>query len=392
MNRPGSRFVAVAAALLWAAPAWAGPADAASAAGGDAPDPAAFALVVGSNAGGNAQAPLRYAESDARHVAALLRELGGYRPDHVQLALHPTRAELYAALDVLTARAVTEAGAGRRPRVFFYYSGHARSSALNLGAEDVPLAELRERLIGLSDGLTIVVLDACQSGSFSRVKGAEPHGRLLVQLALAAERDRRRGAGLVERQRAEPGVGSPRLRLLHPPPACRPARRRRRQRRRQGLARRGLPLRLPPDPAGHRGHAGRRAAREPRGRAARQGRGADHHAGGGRRTARAGRRARRRGAGRAAHGARGGGRAAQGGRHRDPAGPARGELQRPRAGAARRPSAPLRRRAGPRPGDAPGGRALRAGAAGRDRGARRQLVRAALVGGAGHRRAGGARR
>jgi hypothetical protein len=173
MNRPGSRFVVVAAALLWgAAPAAAGPAGAASAP--TAADPAAFALVVGSNAGGAAQPPLRYAESDARHVAALLRELGGYRPDHVQLALQPTRAQLYAALDALTARAVTEAGAGRRPRVFFYYSGHARSSALNLGHEDVPLAELRERLIGLSDGLTIVVLDACQSGSFSRVKGAEP--------------------------------------------------------------------------------------------------------------------------------------------------------------------------------------------------------------------------
>ncbi len=173
MNRPGSRFVAAIAAalLLGATPASAGP-DAASAAAASsgAPDAAAFALVVGSNAGGSAQAPLRYAESDARHVAELLRELGGYRPANVQLALHPTRAELFAALDLLTARAVTEAGTGRRPRVFFYYSGHARSSALNLGAEEVPLAELRERLIGLSDGLTIVVLDACQSGSFSRIK------------------------------------------------------------------------------------------------------------------------------------------------------------------------------------------------------------------------------
>ena len=176
MNRPGSRFVAAMAAVLasGAAPASAGPGAGAAAASGASPDPAAFALVVGSNAGGDAQAPLRYAESDARHVAELLRELGGYRPDHVQLALHPTRAELFAALDLLTARAATEAGAGRRPRVFFYYSGHARSSALNLGAEEVPLAELRQRLIGLSDGLTIVVLDACQSGSFSRIKGAEP--------------------------------------------------------------------------------------------------------------------------------------------------------------------------------------------------------------------------
>jgi hypothetical protein len=173
MKRPGSRFPAALAAgmavLACARAAAAGPV-----APAEPPEAAAFALVVGSNAGGQAQAPLRYAESDARQVAELLRELGGYRPDHIQLALHPTRAQLFAALDVLTARAVAEAGAGRPPRVFFYFSGHARSSALNLASEEVPLAELRERLVGLSGGLTIVVLDACQSGAFSRIKGAEP--------------------------------------------------------------------------------------------------------------------------------------------------------------------------------------------------------------------------
>src|SRR5204863_9063798 len=35
-------------------------------------------------------------------------------------------------------------------------------------------AELRQRLFGLPAKLTVVVLDACQSGAFSRVKGAEP--------------------------------------------------------------------------------------------------------------------------------------------------------------------------------------------------------------------------
>jgi len=158
--------VAVLAALAaLAAPAAAAPREA---------DPAAFALVVGSNAGGEGQTELRFAESDARRMADVLRDLGGYGREHVQLVLHPTRAALFAALDLLTARAVSEAGAGRPPRIFFYYSGHARSSALNLGREELPLAELRQRLVGISGGLTVVVLDACQSGAFSRVKGAEP--------------------------------------------------------------------------------------------------------------------------------------------------------------------------------------------------------------------------
>lgn len=138
------------------------------------PDAGAFALVVGSNAGGSGQTRLRYAERDARRVADLLGDLGGLPQDHIQLALHPTRAELYASLDALTARAVTAARDGAEVRIFFYYSGHARSTGLNLGDQEVPLAELRERLVGVAGALTVIVLDACQSGAFSRVKGAEP--------------------------------------------------------------------------------------------------------------------------------------------------------------------------------------------------------------------------
>ena len=57
--------------------------------------------------------------------------------------------------------------------MFFYYSGHAKASGLNLGADELALTDLRARLLALPTTLTVVVLDACQSGSFSRIKGAE---------------------------------------------------------------------------------------------------------------------------------------------------------------------------------------------------------------------------
>src|SRR5262249_46033755 len=41
------------------------------------------------------------------------------------------------------------------------------------GGDELPLTTLRERLTALPSALTIVVLDACQSGAFARVKGAE---------------------------------------------------------------------------------------------------------------------------------------------------------------------------------------------------------------------------
>ena len=90
------------------------------------------------------------------------------------MLLHPDPAQVVAALDDLGARARDNAARGEQTEVVFYYSGHARATAINLGGDDLPLGALRDRLSALPTALTIVVLDACQSGAFARVKGAEP--------------------------------------------------------------------------------------------------------------------------------------------------------------------------------------------------------------------------
>jgi hypothetical protein len=140
-----------------------------------AADPvAAHALVVGSNAAGPGQTELRYAEDDARRVGALLSELGGYTPASIDIVTHPTPDVLRTRLALLSSRVAADVAAGKQTRVFFYYSGHARASAIDLGAEALPLDELRQKLFAAGATLTVVVLDACQSGAFSRVKGAQP--------------------------------------------------------------------------------------------------------------------------------------------------------------------------------------------------------------------------
>jgi uncharacterized caspase-like protein len=135
---------------------------------------ATYAIVVGSNAGGPGQTDLRYAEDDARRMGALLVELGGYKSDQVDVVVHPTPDQLRARINALADKLNADLVAGRQSRVFFYYSGHARASALDLGSEELLLIELRQRLFQLPSKLTVVVLDACQSGAFSRVKGAQP--------------------------------------------------------------------------------------------------------------------------------------------------------------------------------------------------------------------------
>src|SRR5439155_8123088 len=120
------------------------------------------------------QSDLRYAEDDARRVGALLTELGGYSADQVDVIVHPTPDVVRDRITKLAERVSADIKAGRQSRVFFYYSGHAKATAIDLGADELPLEELRMRLFQVPATLTVVVLDACQSGAFSRVKGAAP--------------------------------------------------------------------------------------------------------------------------------------------------------------------------------------------------------------------------
>ena len=156
------RFVTLVALALLAGTAHADPAV------------ATYAIVVGSNAGGPGQTDLRYAEDDAHRVARVLTDLGGYPANAIDVVVHPTPEQLRDHLAKLAERVQADTAAGRQARVFFYYSGHARAQGIDLGATEMPLTELRERLFAVHASLTVVVLDACQSGAFSRIKGAQP--------------------------------------------------------------------------------------------------------------------------------------------------------------------------------------------------------------------------
>lgn len=132
-----------------------------------------FAFLVSSNRGGAGQAALRYAQSDAKRVADVLVELGDVAPERLTLLHEPTPSETLEAIDGLEDQLQDADRAGIPTRLFFYYSGHARAHALSLGADELLLMDLRERLLALPARVTVIMLDACQSGAFSRIKGAE---------------------------------------------------------------------------------------------------------------------------------------------------------------------------------------------------------------------------
>jgi hypothetical protein len=83
-----------------------------------ADDLTAYAVVVGSNPGGPGQAELRFAEDDARRVAEVLRDVGGYRPGDVELVVRPDPAAVLTAIDRIAARAAADPTAAQRSLVY----------------------------------------------------------------------------------------------------------------------------------------------------------------------------------------------------------------------------------------------------------------------------------
>lgn len=135
---------------------------------------AAYALVVGSLRGGPGQEDLRFAHEDAKRVRDVLVELGGFPRESIATLFDPGRDELLAVLGGVRATLAEHARRGEPVEFVFYYSGHARATAIDLGPEELPLERLRAELTTLPATLTLVVLDACQTGAISGVKGAEP--------------------------------------------------------------------------------------------------------------------------------------------------------------------------------------------------------------------------
>jgi hypothetical protein len=132
-----------------------------------------YVVAVSANNGGSGRPMLRYAESDARSFAKVLKEMGGVLPQNVILVKEPTVTALQKEFANLDARILQEKKSNGRDEVLVYYSGHADEKGLRLGEETYAWKDLRSRIDALSADVKIAVIDACGSGAITRVKGGK---------------------------------------------------------------------------------------------------------------------------------------------------------------------------------------------------------------------------
>jgi hypothetical protein len=134
----------------------------------------AYGLLVGSNLPGENQEALHFAHLDAERMDEVLSEVGDYDPDNLRVLEDPDGDTLRQALTEISSVLTEHRNKEEQTSFLFYYSGHARADALSLGEDEIPLKEVRSILESLPATLKIVILDACQTGAFSRIKGADP--------------------------------------------------------------------------------------------------------------------------------------------------------------------------------------------------------------------------
>jgi len=133
---------------------------------------ARFAVVVGSNSGAAGRPRLWFAEKDADGFATTIEELGNFAPDRVVVLHGSSATAVREALAAAEAKVRLAQAAGERTLLVFYYSGHAGPRGIELGSDRIGFDELRSAIGGSSASARIAIVDACEAGLLTQVKGA----------------------------------------------------------------------------------------------------------------------------------------------------------------------------------------------------------------------------
>jgi hypothetical protein len=154
-----------------------------------------FAVIAGNDRGDAARPRLWFAEKDAERMHRTLRELGELDAGGTILLQGKGPAAMTEAIRALEPRILASRQAGERTMLFVYYSGHAGAGGLEMGQEKLSFDALRAALAASGADAKVAIVDACEAGLLTQVKGATaapslefalPAGDVVSGMALVA--------------------------------------------------------------------------------------------------------------------------------------------------------------------------------------------------------------
>jgi hypothetical protein len=152
------RTAAALAAMLLATPALAAP--------------GRFGVFIGNDRGDPSRPRLWYAEKDAERMHRTLAELGDFDAGGSVLLQGKSVSAVLDALKAVEPRIRAAKAGGAKTLLLVYYSGHASPAGLELGADRLSFDTLRAVLAASGADAKIAVVDACEAGLLTQVKGA----------------------------------------------------------------------------------------------------------------------------------------------------------------------------------------------------------------------------
>jgi len=140
--------------------------------------PGRVAVVAGSNVGAPSRARLHFAEKDAERFERALKELGDFSADQIEVQKGLGTEAFRQALGRAEEKIKAARASGEKTLLVVYFSGHAGNGGLEFGNERVNYEELKESASRSSADAKIFIVDACEAGTLTQVKGARAEARL----------------------------------------------------------------------------------------------------------------------------------------------------------------------------------------------------------------------
>ena len=140
-------------------------------------------VAIGNNSGDADEVQLLFAERDAREMAEVLRGQGHIASDRVRLLIDEEVDTVRRTLVAVNAAIRARQQEGRRPTALLvFYSGHADASALHLRGSRLDFEELRGLVQSSAATMRLLIVDACRSGTVTRVKGVQAAPEFTIQV------------------------------------------------------------------------------------------------------------------------------------------------------------------------------------------------------------------
>ncbi len=127
-----------------------------------------YAILVGNSRGGHGYSTLKYVKNDILSVKNVFNEFCNFKEANILTLVNKSPEDLLTNLDMVKNKID---GNSKVAMFVFYYSGHADAEHLLMGNQVYPLSLLKKRLREMNSQINIAIFDACQSGSFTRLKG-----------------------------------------------------------------------------------------------------------------------------------------------------------------------------------------------------------------------------